>query len=81
MFLRKTMQNSTDSVHKQPCKLVFDLDEVGRSDEEDRTEKSVIIPIYFKGKMIHHKINQSRERITALICVAVAGDLLPRNQT
>jgi hypothetical protein len=68
----------TGFVHRRPCELVFNVDEVGCSDWEDGSEKSVIILICLKSKMIHHGIRCSRKHITALRCVAAAGELLSR---
>jgi hypothetical protein len=56
--------------------LVFNLDEVGISDWEDRKTKTVIVPASMHGQMIHHEISRSVKHISVIACISAAGESL-----
>jgi hypothetical protein len=56
-FLDETVPCINESVNALPTELIFNLDEVGISEWEDRTSKSVIIRKSMSTQNIHHKIN------------------------
>jgi hypothetical protein len=58
--------------------LVFNLDEVGISDWEDRKTKKVVVPAAMLGQTIHHGVSRQVKRISVIVCVSDAGaSLLP----
>jgi hypothetical protein len=56
-FLNETVQYINEFVNGLPTKLIFNLDEVGISEWEDRISKSVIVPKSMTTQKIHRKIN------------------------
>jgi hypothetical protein len=58
------------------AELVFNLDEVGISDWEDRKTKTVIVPATMRGQMIHHEISRTVRHISVIACVSAAGESL-----
>jgi hypothetical protein len=57
-------------------KLVFDLDEAGMSDWEDRKEKKVIIPMPLDGQTIDHGASRSVKHISVIRCITAGGESL-----
>jgi hypothetical protein len=60
------------------AELVFNLDEVGISDWEDRKTKTktVIIPATMPGQTIHHEISRTVKHISVIACIPAAGEPL-----
>jgi hypothetical protein len=56
-----------------PADLVFNLDEVGISDWEDRKLKKVVVPITVAAHNIHHRISRNVKQISIVRCIS-AGD-------
>jgi hypothetical protein len=56
--------------------LIFNLDEVGMSEWEDRKEKKVIIPMTMDGQTIHHGISRSVRHISVIACISAGGESL-----
>jgi hypothetical protein len=56
--------------------LVFNLDEVGISEWEDRKQKKVIVPTTMIGEPIHHSVSKSVKHISVIACVSAAGESL-----
>jgi hypothetical protein len=75
-FLDETVPCITQFVHGLPTELVFNLDEVGISDWEDRTSKSVIVPKAIRSETIHHKIHRNLKHVSVIVCVSAAGESL-----
>jgi hypothetical protein len=57
-FLEETIRCLGEFVQGRPAELVFNLDEVGISNWEDRHTKNVIVPLSAREQTIHHKINR-----------------------
>jgi hypothetical protein len=55
---------------------VFNLDEVGISDWEDRKTKTVIVPAMMRGQTIHHEISRTVKHISVIAWVSAAGESL-----
>jgi hypothetical protein len=72
-FLEKTVMNLREQVHDRVAELVFNLDEVGCGEWEDRQSKKVIVPKQLENCTIHHKIDRSQKHITIITCVSAAG--------
>jgi hypothetical protein len=56
--------------------LVFNLDEVGSSDWEDRKPKKVIAPQQISPDDLYHSVQWRYRHVTLLACVSAAGDVL-----
>jgi hypothetical protein len=75
-FLDQTIRCLTELVHGCRAELVFNLDEVGISDWEDRQSRRVIVPVSAREQTIHHKINRRLKHLSIIACVSAAGESL-----
>jgi hypothetical protein len=75
-FLDQTIQCLTELVQGCRVELVFNLDEVGISDWEDRQSKKVIVPVSARERAIHHKINRRLKHVSIIACISAAGESL-----
>jgi hypothetical protein len=75
-FLEETILYLGEFVQGRPAELVFNLDEVGISDWEDRQTKKVIAPLYAREQTIHHKINRRLKHVSIIACVPAGGESL-----
>jgi hypothetical protein len=75
-FLDEAIASISQSVQGRPTELVFNLDEVGISDWEDRKTRKVIVPQTMKAQTIHHKINRSLKHVSVIACISAAGESL-----
>jgi hypothetical protein len=64
IFLEKTIRSMHETLEGCPVDLVFDLDEVGISDWEDRKPKKVVVPIALAAHNIHHRISRNVKHIS-----------------
>jgi hypothetical protein len=64
--------------HVQGCvsEMVFNLDEVGISDWEDRTTRRVGVAATMDGRSIHHVVSRNVKHISVIACVSAAGESL-----
>jgi hypothetical protein len=76
MVLERTVQHLKEHVQRCVAELVFNLDEIGISDWEDRTTKTVIVPATMVGQNIHHEISRMVKHISVIACVSAAGESL-----
>jgi hypothetical protein len=76
MFLERTVRDLKE--HDQRCVagLVFNLDEHGISDWEDRKTKTktVIVPATMCGQTIHREISRTVKHVSVIACVSAAGE-------
>jgi hypothetical protein len=56
--------------------LVFNLDEVGISDWEDRKTKTVVVPAVMIGQTIYHEIFWMAKHISVIACASAAEESL-----
>jgi hypothetical protein len=75
-FLEETIRCLGEFVQGRPAELVFNLDEVGISDWEDRQTKKVIVPLSAREQTIHHKINRGLKHVSIIACVSAGGESL-----
>jgi hypothetical protein len=61
MFLERSVQNLNEYVHGWTAELVFNLDEVGISDWEDRKARKVVVS-YRRRRTAKWYIAEYRER-------------------
>jgi hypothetical protein len=57
-FLDGYLKLTKEYVPLVPSELIFNIDECGFSDWEERKEKPVIIPAEVQGTTLHYPINQ-----------------------
>jgi hypothetical protein len=55
---------------------VFNLDEVGISEWEDRAPRKVIVPVSMTDQTIHHGVHRNRKCMSVICCVSAAGESL-----
>jgi hypothetical protein len=65
-FHEETIRCLGEFVQGRPAERVFNLDEVGISDWEDRQTKKVIIPLSSREQTIHHKINRGLKHMSII---------------
>jgi hypothetical protein len=68
-LVHKTLQGCPDD-------LIFNLDEVGISDWEDRNPKEVVVPITVAAHNIHHRISRNVKHISIMTCIFAGGACL-----
>jgi hypothetical protein len=56
--------------------LVFNLDELGSADWEDRKVKKIIAPAGVAKRDVYHPVSRRHRHMTLLACVSAAGDAL-----
>lgn len=57
-----------------PAELIFNLDETGLSDWEERKAKQVIVPQHAKHTALHYPVDRTIRHHTLLCCVSASGD-------
>jgi hypothetical protein len=58
------------------AELVFNLDEVGVSEWEDRRDRKVVIPRTISGQTMHHRASRNVKHISIITCISAAGEFL-----
>jgi hypothetical protein len=58
------------------AELVFNLDEVGMSDWEDRKDEKVVVPTALDGQTIHHRVSRNVRHISIITCISAGGESL-----
>jgi hypothetical protein len=58
------------------AELVFNLDEVGISEWEDRAPQKVILPVSITNQTIHHGVHRNLKHMSVICCVSAAGEFL-----
>jgi hypothetical protein len=76
IFLKETITSMHGILQGCPADLVFNLDEVGRSDREDRKPKKVVIPITVSAHNIHHRISRNVKHMSTVMCICAGGACL-----
>jgi hypothetical protein len=62
--------------HVQDCcaDLIFNFDEVGISEWEDRVARKVIAPVSISGQTIHHGVHRNLKHMSVVCCVSASGE-------
>jgi hypothetical protein len=76
VFLEETIRCLRDRAQGMKAELVFNLDEVGISEWEDRKEKKVIVPKTMDGQTIHHRVSRNVKHISIITCISAGGESL-----
>jgi hypothetical protein len=56
--------------------LVFNLNEIGISEWEDRGPRKVIVPVSMTDQTIHHGVHRNLKYMSVICCVSAAGESL-----
>jgi hypothetical protein len=72
VFLKRTVKALHDHVQGCVADLVFNLDEVGISDWEDRKTTRVVVPAALFGQMIYHGVSPKVKHISVIVCMSAA---------
>jgi hypothetical protein len=75
-FLDEAVRCISEFANGLPTDLIFNLDEVGISEREDRTSTSVIVSKSMSAQKIHHKINRNLKRVPVIARISAAGESL-----
>jgi hypothetical protein len=75
-FLDETTRCLRDHVHGMRAELVFNLDQVGMSEWEDRKVKKVIVLMTMDGQTMHHGASRSVKHISVIACITAGGESL-----
>jgi hypothetical protein len=75
-FLYRPIQHLNEYLWKCTVELVFNLDEVGISDWEDRKTTKVVGPATMHGQAIQHGIFRNVKHVSAIACVGTIGKSL-----
>jgi hypothetical protein len=73
-WLDSYIQFIKNYVPKIPAELIFNLDETGLSDWEERKEKVVLVPSAHIDSTLHYPVNRSVRHHTLMCCISAAGD-------
>jgi hypothetical protein len=76
LFLDETISDLREFVQGMKAELVFNLDEVGISDCEDRKDKKVVVSTALDGQTIHHRVSRNVRRISIIACISAGGESL-----
>jgi hypothetical protein len=57
-FLGETIRCLREYVHGMKAELMFNFDEVGMSEWENRKPKKVIVPKTMAGETVHHRVSR-----------------------
>jgi hypothetical protein len=74
--LEEPMRTMHEALQGCPTNLVFNLDEVGISDWEDRKPKKVVVPVTVAAHNIHHRISRNVKHISIVTCISAGGACL-----
>jgi hypothetical protein len=67
-FLHRTVQDLKEYVQGWTTEPVFNLDEVGISDWEDRKTRNIAVPAAMLSQTIHHGISRTFKHILVVAC-------------
>ena len=74
-YLEKLIQNMKQYIQGSCCELLFNLDEVGNSQWEERKIRKIVVPRSADKQCVEHKVPRTTH-MTLLGCVSVAEDAL-----
>jgi hypothetical protein len=72
MFPERTVHDLKEHIQGCVVEPVFNLDEVGISDWQDRETRKVLAPATMRRQTIYHRISRTVKHISVIACVSVA---------
>jgi hypothetical protein len=76
VFLQAGIDRLRDHIHQACAKLVFNLDEIGISEWEDRCTRRVIVPSAIKGQTIFLSVHRNLKHISVVASISAAGEYM-----
>jgi hypothetical protein len=76
VFLEETIRCLHDYVKSMKVELVFNLDEVGTSEWEDRKDKKVMVPKTMDAQTINHRVSWNVKHTSIITCITAGGESL-----
>jgi hypothetical protein len=76
MFLDTILHVMEDTIHNRSMNLVFNLNEVGISEWEDRKPRKVIILITIESQLVHHTISLHLKHLSIITCIFTGGQCI-----
>jgi hypothetical protein len=76
VFLDETIRAMEASVQNRPADLIFNLDEVGVSEWENRNPKRVVVPRTAADHPVHHRVSRNLKHISIITCISASGACL-----
>jgi hypothetical protein len=73
-FLEVGIEEIKTHVQNACAELVFNLDEIGISESEDRIERKVSVPSTMRDEKIFHGIHRGLKHISVAACISASGD-------
>jgi hypothetical protein len=70
------IQHMKSIVTRKFAELVFDFDEIGSSDWEDRKPRKVIAPRTVSPDNVYHPVSRRYQHLTLIACITTRGDAL-----
>jgi hypothetical protein len=74
VYLEEHIQLLKTHLSGKVAELVFNVDELGSTDWEDRKAKRVIVPARIAEGDLYHPISRRRQHMTLRACVSASGD-------
>ena len=75
-FLIQHIINLKNVIEGRMTELIFNLDEVGSSDWEDRKVKTVLVSSEVESRTVFHSVKRCGKHLSLLACISMAGDCL-----
>jgi hypothetical protein len=76
LFLDMTIECLKQHVLVCCTELIFNSDEVGISEGEDRLPREVIVPTSMSGHTIHHRVHGNFKHISVVCCASPVGEFI-----
>jgi hypothetical protein len=76
IFLDESVRFLGEYVYGMKIELLFNLDEVGVSEWEDRKDKKVVILRVLSDQTIHYRASRNLKHISIITCISAAGESL-----
>jgi hypothetical protein len=74
VFLEAAIEGIRSHVQNTCADLVFNLDEIGISEWEDRVERKVMVPSAMREQKIFHGIHRGLKHTSVITCISAGGD-------
>jgi hypothetical protein len=74
VFLEAAIEGIRTHVQNACADLVFNLDEIGISEWEDRVERKVTVPSAMREQKIFHGIHRGLKHISVVTCISAGSD-------
>jgi hypothetical protein len=73
-WLNRYLALITKIVPLASCELIFNMDETGLSDWEERRAKGVVVPTTLQGRRLHFGVSRKNRHETLLCTISASGD-------